>query len=114
MEFVTRQVLDMVSPSNFPLTNPVVQGRIVETGGANLVAGLRKLLEDAARALSGKPPAGTEAFRVGRDVAVTPGKVAYRNRLVELIQYAPATATVRPSPIRRPRARDARRRPRRG
>jgi polyhydroxyalkanoate synthase subunit PhaC len=60
---------------------------------------MRNLIEDYERAVGGKPPVGSEKFLVGRDVATTPGKVVYRNRLIELIQYAPATAAVRPQPI---------------
>jgi polyhydroxyalkanoate synthase len=65
----------------------------------NLVSGLRNLAEDWERAVSGKKPVGSEDFVVGRDVAATPGKVVYRNRLIELIQYAPATDKVRPEPV---------------
>lgn len=61
----------------------------------NLVSGLHNLIEDWERAASGKKPVGVENFQVGRDVAVTPGKVIFRNQLIELIQYAPATSTVR-------------------
>ncbi len=99
VQFVSRQVLDMVSPSNFLLTNPEVLRRTASTGGMNLVSGLQNLAEDWERAVSGKKPVGTEKFVVGRDVAVTPGKVIYRNRLIELIQYAPATDQVRPEPV---------------
>ena len=98
-EFVTRQLLDMASPSNFIATNPVVQRRIIETGGQNLVQGLRNFLDDWERIVRAKPPAGTESFQPGRDVAVTPGKVIFRNRLIELIQYNPTTEKVRPEPI---------------
>ncbi|MBQ0822853.1 alpha/beta fold hydrolase [Microvirga sp. HBU67558] len=99
VEFISRQILDMASPSNFVATNPVVQRRILETGGQSLAQGFRNFLEDWERIVRSKPAAGTEAFQVGRDVAVTPGKVVYRNRLIELIQYAPATDKVRPEPI---------------
>jgi polyhydroxyalkanoate synthase len=99
VDFVSRQILDMVSPSNFLLTNPSVQQRTLKTGGRNLVDGLRNLHDDWERIVNGNPPAGTEAFRVGEDVAVTPGKVVYRNHLIELIQYAPRTDRVRPEPI---------------
>ncbi|WP_445503805.1 PHA/PHB synthase family protein [Microvirga sp. G4-2] len=99
VEFVSRQILDVVSPSNFIATNPAVQRRILETGGQSLVQGFRNFLEDWERIVRSKPAAGTEAFQVGRDVAVTPGKVVYRNRLIELIQYAPTTETVRPEPV---------------
>lgn len=99
VEFASRQVLDMFAPSNFPLTNPQILERTISTGGQNLVTGLRNLIEDWERAVRGKKPVGTEKFVVGRDVAATPGKVVYRNRLIELIQYAPVTAAVRPEPI---------------
>ena len=89
----------MVSPSNFLATNPVVQQRIRETGGRNLVEGFNNLLEDWERVVRGGPPVGAEAFQVGRDVAATPGKTVLHRRLIELIQYAPATRTVRPEPI---------------
>jgi polyhydroxyalkanoate synthase subunit PhaC len=68
-------------------------------GGTNLASGLQNLAEDWERAISGKKPVGTEKFMVGRDIAATPGKVVYRNRLIELIQYAPATDKVRPEPV---------------
>jgi len=99
VEFTSRQLLDMVAPSNFPLTNPEILTRTVSSGGLNLLQGWRNFLEDAERAASGKRPIGAEKFVVGRDVATTPGKVVYRNRLIELIQYAPATAKVRPEPV---------------
>jgi polyhydroxyalkanoate synthase subunit PhaC len=99
VEFTSRQLLDMVSPSNFLPTNPEVLRRTVETGGMNLVSGLQNLIEDWERGISGKKPVGAENFQVGRDVAVTPGKVVYRNRLIELIQYAPAGDRVRPEPV---------------
>jgi polyhydroxyalkanoate synthase subunit PhaC len=99
VEFGSRQILDIVAPSNFLLTNPEVFWRTVSTGGLNLVRGWQNFVEDWERAASGKMPVGTERFVVGRDIAITPGKVIYRNRLVELIQYEPATAQVRPEPI---------------
>ena len=99
VEFVSRQILDMVSPSNFLATNPEVLRQTVSKAGMNLVSGLRNMAEDWERTVSGKKPVGTENFVVGRDVAATPGKVVYRNRLIELIQYAPATDKVRPEPV---------------
>ena len=99
VEFMARQALDMVSPANFPLTNPEVLAPTIRAGGLNLARGLQNFIEDCERAIGGKPPVGSEKFMVGRDVAITPGKVVYRNRLIELIQYAPATASVRPQPI---------------
>ena len=99
VEFTSRQILDMFSPSNFILTNPEVLQHTFKNGGMNLVRGLQNLVEDWERSVSGKKPVGTENFVVGRDLAVTPGKVIYRNRLIELIQYAPATDRVRPEPV---------------
>ena len=99
VNFMSRQLLDMVAPSNFPQTNPEILERTLAEGGRNLMRGWQNLVEDWERAVSGKRPVGTEAFAVGRDVAVTPGKVVYRNRLMELIQYAPTTAQVRAEPI---------------
>ena len=99
IEFATRQMLDMVAPSNFPLTNPEILSRTVASGGLNLIRGFRNFVEDWESAVGGKKPIGIEKFAVGRDIAVTPGKIVYRNRLIELIQYAPVTAAVRPQPI---------------
>ena len=99
IEFAARQLLDMVSPSNFLPTNPEVLQHTLANGGGNLLRGWQNFVEDWQRAVAGKKPVGTENFVVGRDVAVTPGKVVYRNRLIELIQYAPTTGKVRPEPI---------------
>lgn len=99
VDFTARQMLDMLAPANFIATNPLLQKRIAETGGRCLVEGARLWLEDVARMALGKPPVGTEAFRPGETVAVTPGKIVFRNELIELIQYAPATAMVRPEPV---------------
>jgi polyhydroxyalkanoate synthase len=97
--FSTRQLLDVFSPANFPLTNPEVLEATIASGGINLVRGFQNLFEDWERAVLGKPPVGVEKFRVGKEVAVTPGKVIYRNRLIELVQYSAATKTVYPEPI---------------
>jgi polyhydroxyalkanoate synthase len=99
VEFSSRQLLDMFSPSNFLLTNPEALQRTLETGGVNLVYGLQNFLEDMERRAGGKRPVGAEAFVPGKNVAITPGKVIYRNRLIELIQYAPSTDKVRPEPV---------------
>jgi polyhydroxyalkanoate synthase len=97
--FVARQLLDMVSPANFLATNPELLERTMSAGGANLHRGALNFVEDWERAVAGRRPVGVEAFRPGREVAVTPGKVVYRNRLIELIQYAPATENVHPEPV---------------
>lgn len=99
VSFAARQVLDMFSPSNNPFTNPEVIARSLATGGQNFVQGWQNWLEDAARQASGRPPVGAEDFRPGHEVAVTPGKVIWRNHLIELIQYAPSTETVHPEPV---------------
>jgi polyhydroxyalkanoate synthase subunit PhaC len=97
--FVARQILDTVAPSNFIVTNPEVLARTRAELGANLVRGYANWIADFARAQSGAPPRGTEAFKVGETVAVTPGKVILRTHLAEIIQYAPATERVRPEPV---------------
>jgi len=97
--FAARQLLDMMSPANFLPTNPEVTRRTIETGGANLVLGFLNAAEDARRLVGHLPPAGAEAFVVGRDVAATPGKVVFRNHLIELLQYAPTTADVQAEPV---------------
>jgi hypothetical protein len=98
-EFMARQMLDTVSPANFFATNPELQERTLAEGGMNLVRGAKNLIEDWERAIANRPPVGAERWKVGRDMALTPGKVVYRNRLIELIQYAPQTGTVRPEPV---------------
>ncbi|WP_332118502.1 PHA/PHB synthase family protein [Azorhizobium caulinodans] len=97
--FLVRQMLDMASPSNLPLTNPDVLARAHAEGGANFLRGFQNWLEDVGAALSDEPPAGTEKFRPGIEVAVTPGQVVYRNHLIELIQYAPTTPDVYAEPV---------------
>jgi polyhydroxyalkanoate synthase len=99
VSFTARQFLDLIAPSNSLLTNPKVLRRTFEKSGANLVRGWQNFLEDWERTVSGKGPVGRENFVVGRDVAATPGKVVYRNRLIELIQYEPTTPRVRPEPV---------------
>ena len=99
VEFASRQILDMMAPSNFLFTNPEVLQRTMQEGGQNLVRGWKNLIDDWQRAVSGRKPAGMEGFEVGRTLAVTPGKVVYRNRLIELIQYTPQTGKVHPEPI---------------
>ena len=97
--FAARQWLDMFSPGNQLLTNPVALKRTVGEGGANLLRGQSILADNVQRLLAGRPPAGAEDLVVGRDVAATPGKVVLRNRLIELIQYVPATRKVHPQPV---------------
>ena len=98
-DFAMRQALDMAAPSNFAASNPEVLRKTVETGGSNLAAGLHNWLEDARSLLRSGRLGDDKRFVVGKDVATAPGKVVYRNRLIELIQYAPQTAEVRPEPV---------------
>jgi polyhydroxyalkanoate synthase subunit PhaC len=95
--FFTRQWLDMFSPSNFVATNPEVLAETVRSGGMNLARGARSRLEDALA--MGRRRAGDSPFRPGHEVAATPGKVVFRNHLVELIQYAPQTSRVFGDPV---------------
>ncbi len=97
--FTNRQLLDTLAPSNFILTNPQVAAHTLQQGGRNLLRGFGNLVDDALRDLSHAPPAGTEAYRVGETVAITPGKVVCRTPLAEVIQYAPTTDKVRPEPV---------------
>ncbi len=97
--FMARQLLDIFSPSNYPLTNPEVLQATLREGGLNLLRGAMYYLEDQERKLADGKPQGTEHFQVGRDVAITPGKVVYRNRLIELIQYTPNTDQVWREPV---------------
>ncbi|MFC5768834.1 PHA/PHB synthase family protein [Thauera sinica] len=99
VSFAARQLLDVFSPGNYLATNPVVLRRTFETGGFNLLHGAFNAAEDLQRLAAGEPPAGTENFVVGRDVALTPGKVVLRTQLMELIQYSPTTERVYPEPV---------------
>jgi len=95
--FAVRQALDMFSPSNFFATNPTVLAETARCGGMNLVAGWRNFIQDAAR--TGMAAPAPERFQPGKGVAMTPGKVIYRNRLIELLQYQPMTETVCAEPV---------------
>jgi len=99
VSFFARQMLDALSPGNQLWTNPVVWKRTMEQSGTNLVRGALNALDDFERTASKAPAPGSENFVVGRDVAVTPGKVIYKNRLIELIQYTPTTEKVQPEPV---------------
>ena len=99
VNFAARQWLDLVSPSNVLLGNPEVLAQTLKTGGANLWQGAQNWVQDAARLAAGQPPVGTEHFRPGHEVALTPGKVVLRNHLIELLQYTPRTATVYAEPL---------------
>jgi polyhydroxyalkanoate synthase len=98
VSFITRQLLDVWSPSNVPWLNPVITKRTLEESGANLGRGAYNLQEDFWRALAMQPEP-TDGLEVGKDLAVTPGEVVFRNDLMELIQYKPATERVVAEPV---------------
>ncbi len=101
VEFFTKQYADALSPTNFVMTNPEVLQTTIETRGENLINGLRNLLEDLERG-GGKlniKMTDADAFEVGKNVATTPGKVVFRNDLMELIQYTPTTEKVAKTPL---------------
>jgi polyhydroxyalkanoate synthase len=97
--FAARQILDIFSPSNFPWTNPEVVKAAGEQLGWNFVRGYQNYAADLQRQAREQTMDEAKGFVVGKDVAVTPGKVVLRNALIELIQYEPATEAVRPEPI---------------
>ncbi len=99
LAFAVRQILDIFSPSNFVTLNPEVLHTAIASGGSSLLHGVQHRAEDAMRLLTSAPLPGTERFRPGHEVAITPGKVVFRNHLIELIQYEPQTATVFAEPI---------------
>lgn len=97
LAFATKVITDALSPANFPLTNPLVIEKTLETRGENLVAGVEHFLADLSRGqLTHTDP---EAFELGRNIAVTPGKVVHETPLFQLIQYSPATAEVLAVPL---------------
>jgi polyhydroxyalkanoate synthase len=97
LRFVTKNFVDAMAPSNFAATNPLVLERAMETKGESLLKGLEHMLQDVSkRQLTHTDP---EAFEVGRNIAVTPGKVVKRTPLYELIQYSPTTDEVRETPL---------------
>ena len=97
--FAARQYLDLFSPSNYLWTNPGLLRTTAEQGGINLLRGWQNLADDVTRSVNGQRAAAADSFRPGGEVAITPGKVVYRNRLIELIQYAPSTPTVHAEPV---------------
>src|SRR5208282_4964989 len=96
IDFYTRQFVDAMAPSNFVMTNPEVLRATVESRGENLVNGLKNLLDDLERGKGRLSISMTDmnAFKIGGNVATTPGKIVYQNDLIQLIQYAPGTDTV--------------------
>jgi len=101
VDFYTRQFIDAMAPANFLATNPAVLEKTVETRGQNLLNGLNNLLEDLERGNGRLKIRMTDpdAFTVGEDLAITPGKVVYENELMQLIQYSPATEQVARRPL---------------
>jgi polyhydroxyalkanoate synthase len=97
LRFAAKGFLEAMSPSNFPVTNPVVLEKTIETGGENLLKGLQNMLADIAKGqLTHTDP---NAFELGRNLATTPGKVVKRTPLYELIQYSPTTDKVLAVPL---------------
>ena len=101
IEYFSRQIVDMFSPTNFLATNPDALAKAVETNGQSLVQGLENLVRDieAAEGELQVTLADKNAFKVGENLATTEGKVVFRNRMFELIQYAPRTDTVHQTPL---------------
>ncbi len=100
IQFYTKQFADALAPTNFILTNPEVLRTTLQSNGENLVRGLNNLLEDLDRGegqLAIRQT--TDAFKVGENIATAPGKVVFRNELIELLQYAPTTAEVYERPL---------------
>jgi polyhydroxyalkanoate synthase len=99
LDFMVRQALDVLAPTNFLLTNPDVLRRTAAEGGMNLMRGAMNFIDDLNRLKTREGPEGVEKFEVGKTVAVTPGKVVFRNHLIELIQYEPRTPSVHAEPV---------------
>jgi polyhydroxyalkanoate synthase subunit PhaC len=101
IDFYTRQFVDAIAPSNFVLTNPEVLRATIESRGENLLNGLKNLLADLERGKGRLAIKMTDmqAFRIGENIAVSPGKVVYQNDLLQLVQYEPTTATVKRRPL---------------
>lgn len=97
--FYAQQMLHALSPANFPLTNPEAIRRAIETGSVSLVSGLANALADAAATPGIVQRRASKEFELGVDIAATPGSVVYQNELMQLIQYAPATAAAYRRPV---------------
>lgn len=97
LQFMTKQYVDALAPTNFPATNPEVLERAIATEGASFVAGMANLVADMRRGRISM--SDSSAFEVGHNLATTPGSVVFRNELIELIQYAPSTPTVHARPL---------------
>ena len=99
VQFFARQWLGMMAPANWLATNPVVLRDVAESNGAHLAKGLQNWVADVSGVATPEALAQQNLFKVGRDVAVTPGKVVHRNRLIELIRYEAQTDKVHPEPV---------------
>ncbi|MBO6766495.1 class I poly(R)-hydroxyalkanoic acid synthase [Maricaulis sp.] len=101
VEFLTRQITDALSPTNFALTNPDVLRETMASRGENLTRGLQNLMSDleAGHGRLALRQTDTAGFQVGKDLATAPGQVIFQNDVMELIQYAPATETVKQRPL---------------
>ncbi|MGL4185646.1 MAG: class I poly(R)-hydroxyalkanoic acid synthase [Thiotrichaceae bacterium] len=101
VKFFTERMLDAMSPTNFALTNPAVIEKIRETKGANLVHGLKNMLEDleAGKGQLKIRMTDASAFELGKNVAATPGKVVFQNRMFQLLEYTPTTEQVLKRPL---------------
>ena len=100
VEFSVRQMLDVLSPSNFAATNPEVLKKALQSCGANFISGWQNFCSDWLRVVSaGRDPVKSGDFVIGKTVAASRGKVVFRNALIELIQYDPTTAKVHPEPV---------------
>lgn len=99
VSFMARYLMDLLSPANFLWTNPILTQVTREQSGQNLLRGWQNMMEDWRRRRNRELPVGTDNFRPGEKVAVTPGKVVFRNNLIELIQYAPTTDKVYEEPV---------------
>ena len=92
-------MLDALAPTNFLPTNPAALKRAFDTGGASLVKGAQQFLDDLVNNEGRPRQVDASGFEVGRNLACTPGKVVYRNELMELIQYEPQTEQVHATPL---------------
>ncbi|MDB2414204.1 hypothetical protein N9W34_00355 [Rickettsiales bacterium] len=99
VSFTIRQMIDAIAPSNFVPTNPLLTKATQEQKGINLVTGWMNLLEDMSCLVNDEKPVGLEQFEVGKNLAITKGKIIFRNELLEVIQYKPITNNVYAEPV---------------
>ena len=101
LEFFTRQMVDALSPANFAISNPEVLKATAESGGANLVMGMKNLAGDLVKGKGQLKISMVDEsrFEIGENIATTPGKVVYENEMMQLLQYTPTTETVYKRPL---------------